>query len=55
MFILETEHGTEAPTLDQLLRDWWVRLSNRLWRSRRPEKGADANSDEGDHSESLIL
>jgi hypothetical protein len=55
MFILETEQATEAPSLDQILRDWWARLSTWLWRRTRPEERDDETLDEADRSESLIL
>jgi hypothetical protein len=55
MFILDMEQTAEAPTLDQLLRDWWASLLAWLRRQPSPESKADDDSNEHERSESLIL
>ena len=55
MFILDTEQSNNAPTLDQLLRDWWASLKAGLRRKPGPDAPADEVTNDQEYPESLIL
>jgi hypothetical protein len=55
MFILDTEQTAEAPTLQQLLRDWWAKLRSRFRRQSPPESQTNDDTTDQDRSEGLIL
>ncbi|MFN2168839.1 MAG: hypothetical protein ACK2U9_21610 [Anaerolineae bacterium] len=55
MFILDIEQDNNAPTLDQLLRDWWASLKAGLRRRFAHESLTDEITTNQDYPESLIL
>ncbi len=55
MFILDTEETADAPTVGQILRDWWAKLQARFRRHAPPESPLDDDTTGRDRSESLIL
>ena len=55
MLILDIEQSNEAPTLDQLVRDWWAKLRAWLRHQPRVEAQTDEDRSKPDHPGSLIL
>jgi hypothetical protein len=55
MFVFDTDHTTESPALDRLLREWWAKVW--AWLRGQPllEGQGQEQMDERDSSAGLIL